>query len=184
MRRSGGRCFVVQLFLSKLSLWFVKSLVLAVWKKKGSTETSSRTTGVRWNSKEPEEWRKAGCSPWRESGSLTTLVNAAVLVPKQILSLPAAERTSLSPCSLHGHRWAGARNEKADFCLELADTYHFASKRMTFWMLFPHVFWLAQLIFFLACNFNLQLGNNKTNPKTTKNKLPHSWALLLPSRLR
>lgn len=28
------------------------------------------------------------------------------------------------------------RNEKADFCLELADTYHFASKRMKFWMLF------------------------------------------------
>lgn len=112
-----------------------------------STETSSKTSRVRWNSKEPEEWRKAGYSPWREPQSLTILVNAAVLVPEQIPSSSAAERAPLSPCSLHCHRWAGARNEKADFCLELADTYHFASKRMKSWMLFPHAFCLAQLIF-------------------------------------
>lgn len=85
--------------------------------KEGSTETWSRTSRVRWNPKEPGEWRKAGWSPWREPRSLTTLVNAAVLVPKQILSLPVVERDPLSPCSLHGHRWARARNEKADFCL-------------------------------------------------------------------
>lgn len=136
--------------------------------KEGSTETSSKTSRVRWNSKEPGKWSRARYSPWGEPWSLTSLVNAAVLVSNQIPSSPAAEGAQLSPSSLHCHRWAGARNEKADFCLELADTYHFASKWMKIWMLFPHAFWLAQLIFFLACNSASSWETTKTAPKPPK----------------
>lgn len=74
----------------------------------------------------------------------------------------------LSPCSLHCHKWAGARKKPPDFCLELADTYHFASKRIKFWMLFPHAFWLAQLIFFLACNSASSRETTKTTSKPPK----------------
>lgn len=120
--------------------------------KEGSTETSSRTSRVRWNSKEPGEKRKAGCSPWRETRSLTTLINAAVLVPKLIPSSPAAERAPLSPCSLHCHRWTGEMKKQISvwswqiLITLLLKGWNFEcySKEI----LNAISFWLAQLIFF------------------------------------